>query len=124
LTFSRDLEKMKQCFHHKKSVEEIFTSLEKLNNVWSMNTLNALKQASPLSLKVTLKAIEELENASLHTAYKLDYRISLRMIYTEDFKIGIESLLNEESPKWKSTLQSVSDSVVDQFFKPLVWIFF
>jgi 3-hydroxyisobutyryl-CoA hydrolase len=120
LSFSRDLENMELCFHHKKSVEEIFNSLEKLNTTWSMNTLNALKQASPLSLKVTLKAIGELENASLHTAYKLDYRISLRMIYTEDFKIGVESLLNEESPKWKSTLENVSDSLVEQFFEPLV----
>eukprot|EP01080_Neovahlkampfia_damariscottae_P000607 gene607-8111_t len=128
LSFSRDLKNIEKAFHQKQKVEDIMKVLKDLNTTWSLNTLKTLEAASPLSLKITLKAINEAKKLSLQDVYKMDYRISLRLIYTEDFKIGMEAFNNEGNeftkPNWKLQLEDVKDDYVNSFFKPLVRFFF
>ncbi|XLR10778.1 hypothetical protein S83_038716, partial [Arachis hypogaea] len=56
------IEIVDKCFCHD-TMEQIVDSLERVasetNDAWCISTLNRLKEASPLSLKVSLRSIRE-----------------------------------------------------------------
>ncbi|XP_023336814.1 3-hydroxyisobutyryl-CoA hydrolase, mitochondrial [Eurytemora carolleeae] len=90
---------------------------------FALKTLKALKRASPRSLKVAHRQITEGRNLnSLSQALNLEYRLVLRCCENDDFYEGVRALLidRDNSPKWNpSSLQEVTDSMVDEYFKPL-----
>lgn len=122
-SFARDLKPIERCFVGKERVEDVVIALEKENSEWSRNVLEIFKESSPTSLQVTLRAMNEAQGSEMNTVYKNDYRISLRMIYTNDFQQGISKVFLSEDrskPKWEpATLEEVSDEMINSFFKPL-----
>ncbi|KAL7121049.1 hypothetical protein ACP275_02G159600 [Erythranthe tilingii] len=117
-----------KCFSHD-TVEEIIESLEneaaKTNDSWCVSTLNKLKEAAPLSLKVSLRSIREGRFQTLDQCLIREYRMSLQGIsrqITGDFCEGVRAKLVDKdfTPKWDPpTLEHVSQDMVDQYFTPL-----
>ncbi|KAL3649426.1 hypothetical protein CASFOL_005829 [Castilleja foliolosa] len=117
-----------KCFSHD-TVEEMIDSLEneaaKTNDAWCLLSLKKLKEAAPLSLKVSLRSIREGRFQTLDQCLAREYRMSLQGIsgqITRDFCEGVRAKLVDKdfTPKWDPPrLENVSQDMVDQYFKPL-----
>ena len=104
------------------SVEAIFTALEQIedeNKAWAEATLAELKQASPLSLKVTFEAIKRAANLKMEQALVQDYTLVQHFLKNSDFKEGITAkLIEKRAPRWgASDPKEISDATVAAFFK-------
>lgn len=122
------LEVIDKCFGQD-TVEEIIDALEEeadiSNEDWCKSALKKMKEASPLSLKVSLRSIREGRYQTLDECLVREYRMSLHGISKEispDFFEGVRARLVEKdlAPKWDPpTLKHVSNDMVDQYFSPL-----
>ncbi|XP_050203288.1 3-hydroxyisobutyryl-CoA hydrolase-like protein 1, mitochondrial [Mercurialis annua] len=122
------IETIDKCFSHD-TVEEIFDALESeasgTNDAFCNSTLRRLKEASPLSLKVSLKSIQEGRFQTLDQCLVREYRMSLQGIskqISNDFCEGVRARMVEKdlAPKWNPpSLEQVSEDMVEQYFSPL-----
>ncbi|XP_073142280.1 3-hydroxyisobutyryl-CoA hydrolase-like protein 1, mitochondrial isoform X3 [Henckelia pumila] len=122
------IETVNRCFGHD-TVEEIIESLKnevvKTNDAWCVSTLNKLKEAAPLSLKVALKSIREGRFQTLDQCLVREYRMSLQAItgqISHDFSEGVRAKLIDKdfAPKWDPpSLEHVSEDMVDQYLSPI-----
>ncbi|XP_057458170.1 3-hydroxyisobutyryl-CoA hydrolase-like protein 1, mitochondrial isoform X2 [Lotus japonicus] len=122
------LEILDKCFCHD-TVEEIVDALEvaasETKDAWCISTLNRLKEASPLSLKVSLRSIREGRFQTLDQCLSREYRMTLQGISKQisgDFCEGVRARVVDKdlAPKWDPpTLEKVSEDMVDQYFLPL-----
>ncbi|KAG8381906.1 hypothetical protein BUALT_Bualt05G0021500 [Buddleja alternifolia] len=111
------------------TVEEIVEALEskaaESDNKWCNTALNKIKEASPLSLKVTLQSIREGRFQTLDQCLAREYRSSLKFIskrVSNDFSEGVRARLVDKdfAPKWNPPrLEEVTDDMVASFFSPL-----
>ncbi|PQQ21026.1 3-hydroxyisobutyryl-CoA hydrolase-like protein 2 mitochondrial [Prunus yedoensis var. nudiflora] len=122
------LEVVDRCFSHD-TIEEIIDALEKeaadSYDEWCTTALKKLKEASPLSLIVSLRSIREGRFQSLDQCLAREYRISLNAIsrrVSSDFFEGVRARLVDKdfAPKWDPpSLKEVSKDMVDCNFSPL-----
>ncbi|KAI6680375.1 hypothetical protein NL676_034256 [Syzygium grande] len=93
---------------------------------WCAMTLKKLREASPLSLKVTLRSIREGRFQTLDQCLTREYRISLCGISGEvskDFCEGVRARLVDKdfAPKWDPpSLEEVAKDMVDFCVSPLI----
>ncbi|KAL6513559.1 hypothetical protein OROGR_021045 [Orobanche gracilis] len=84
----------------------------KTNNAWCVSTLEKLKRAPPLSLKVSLRSIREGRFQSLEQCLIREYRMTVQAIsmqITRDFYEGWDP----------PSLDHVSQDMVDHYFSPI-----
>ncbi|CAN1330787.1 3-hydroxyisobutyryl-CoA hydrolase-like protein 2, mitochondrial [Linum perenne] len=119
------MELIDKCFSHD-TVEEISDALEKeamtSYNQWPKIALKKIREASPLSLKVTLQSIREGRFQSLDQCLSREYRMSLAGISRRVSNDGVRARLVEKdfAPKWDPpTLADVSKDMVDSYFSRL-----
>jgi len=122
------LEVIDKCFSHE-TVEEIVDALEseaaRLNEEWCTLALKRLKEASPLSLKVSLRSIREGRYQTLDECLVREYRMSVNMFstpFSNEFCEGVRARLVDRdlAPKWDPpALEFVSEDMVDSYFAPL-----
>ncbi|KAJ9702740.1 hypothetical protein PVL29_004459 [Vitis rotundifolia] len=122
------IETIDKCFCHD-TVEEIINALENeassSYDEWSATALKKLKEASPLSLKVTLRSIREGRFQPFDQCLAREYRISLVGItkrVSDDFCEGVRARLVDKdfAPKWDPpSLGEVTKDMVDCYFTRL-----
>ncbi|ESW06529.1 hypothetical protein PHAVU_010G055600 [Phaseolus vulgaris] len=122
------IEILDKCFCHD-TVEEIVDAMEnaasETKDAWCISTLNRLKEASPLSLKVALRSIREGRFQTLDQCLVREYRMTLQAIHRKisgDISEGVRARVVDKdfAPKWDPpTLENVSQDMVDQYFFPL-----
>ncbi|KAK4422343.1 3-hydroxyisobutyryl-CoA hydrolase-like protein 2, mitochondrial [Sesamum alatum] len=123
-----EIETIDSIFCHD-TMEEIIEALEnkaaESNNKWLTMVLNKIREASPLSLKVTLQSIREGRFQTLDQCLAREYRTSLKFIskqVSNDFCEGVRARLVDKdfAPKWSLTkLEEVTNDMVASFFSPL-----
>ncbi|KAL1315296.1 hypothetical protein HN51_042069 [Arachis hypogaea] len=116
-----------RCFCHD-TMEEIIEALAKeaaeSYDEWCISTLRKIREASPLSLKITLESIREGRFETLDQCLAREYRISLRGIskqFSSDFFEGVRARMVDKdfTPKWDPpSLKDVSDDMVQSYFSP------
>nr|GAT43818.1 3-hydroxyisobutyryl-CoA hydrolase [Mycena chlorophos] len=112
-------------------VESIVADLELMQqdvdpaiSKWAAASLETLKQRSPTSLKVALKAIRLGKKQTLTEALNMELKIATAFCNgaSPDFVTGVTSVLVAKSktrPEWRpERLEDVSDEIVDRFFSP------
>ncbi|XVE90840.1 hypothetical protein DITRI_Ditri20bG0108400 [Diplodiscus trichospermus] len=119
------LDVIDRCFSQK-TVEEILSALERevvhQMDGWISATIQALKMASPTSLKISLRSIREGRLEGLGPCLVRDYRMVCHVLRGEaskDFFEGCRALLldKDKNPKWEpSKLVLIADSTVDCYF--------
>ncbi|XP_059460566.1 small ribosomal subunit protein mS47 [Corylus avellana] len=124
----RKIDIIDRCFGHD-TVEEIIDALEKeaaeSYDEWCKAALKKLREASPISLKVTLRSIREGRFETLHQCLAREYRISLNGVskrVSDDFCEGVRARLVDKdfAPKWDPPcLAEVSEDMVDCYFSRL-----
>ncbi|KAJ9147700.1 hypothetical protein P3X46_029827 [Hevea brasiliensis] len=122
------LEMVNKCFGHG-TVEEIENALEnetvKSNDEWCISTLKKLKEAPPLSLKISFRSIQEGRYQALSQCLAREYRMTVKAISRQisgDLCEGIRSRLVDKcfAPKWDPPcLEQVSQDMVNAYFSPL-----
>ncbi|KAG4119457.1 hypothetical protein ERO13_D11G082000v2 [Gossypium hirsutum] len=122
------IEVLNKCFGHD-TVGEIIDAVESeasaTNDAWCNSTLKKLKEASPLSLKVSLRSVREGRFQTFDQCLVREYRMSLQGIskrISNDFCEGVRARVvhKDSAPKWEPpSLEKVSDDMVDQYFAPL-----
>ncbi|KAK1417882.1 hypothetical protein QVD17_27016 [Tagetes erecta] len=109
------------------TVEEIVDALKEgeSHDELCSTALKKLKEASPLSLKISLQSIREGRFQPLDECLAREYRTSLRCISKQvsgDLCEGIRARLVDKdfSPKWDTpSLEAVTKDMVDFYFAPL-----
>ncbi|XP_009400737.2 probable 3-hydroxyisobutyryl-CoA hydrolase 3 isoform X1 [Musa acuminata AAA Group] len=114
-----------KCFS-KETVEEIISALEKesasMADEWIVVAIQALKKASPISLKVTLRSIREGRLQGVDRCLTKEFRLCchiLRLEASKDFLEGFRAILvdKDRNPKWEPPrLDLVDSKVLDQYF--------
>lgn len=118
--FSLDshLSTIESCFS-KNSVEEIVEALKAVDSDFARQTLAALERASPLSLKVTFRAMKMAETQPLSEVLKTDLVLAMNFMRHRDFYEGVDARLirKDNKPRWTAaTLSEVTDGHVDRMF--------
>ncbi|KAK9198386.1 hypothetical protein WN944_013570 [Citrus x changshan-huyou] len=121
---------LNKCFSHG-TVEEIIHALEseaaKTKDEWCVSTLEKLKEAPPLSLKVSLKSIRQGRFQTLEQCLMREYRMTNQAIFgqvSNNFCEGVRARLVDKSftPKWYPLrLEQVTEDMVNAYFERLSW---
>ncbi|XP_050385911.1 3-hydroxyisobutyryl-CoA hydrolase 1-like isoform X1 [Argentina anserina] len=117
-----------KCFS-RRTVEDILSALEeeaaKRADAWLSTTIQSLKKASPMSLKISLRSIREGRLQGVGQCLVREYRMVshvLRGEVSKDFREGCRAILldKDRNPKWEpSTLELINDHMVEQYFSKL-----
>lgn len=70
------------------TVEGIASRLESSSDPFAKETLATLTKMAPLSLKITLRALEEGSEMTLAECLQMEYRLSQRFVRDNDFPEG------------------------------------
>lgn len=109
------------CFGHQ-LVEKIIDELNKHNTPWCQETLAILNSKSPISLKVTLKALRHGALIDFDQCLKTDYCLMTHFVTNHDFYEGIRAVIidKDKRPKWQpAKLSDLSLEEVEKYFVPL-----
>jgi enoyl-CoA hydratase len=105
------------------SVEGIFDALAADGSDWAAAQLAALKQKSPLSMKVALRQLRAgRAAASFEEVMAMEMRIAARLVASHDFAEGVRAVIvdKDNQPRWApATLAGVTDALLDSVFAPL-----
>jgi 3-hydroxyisobutyryl-CoA hydrolase len=122
------LEIIEKCFS-KETVEDILSALEleakSVADQWLNSSIQSMKKASPVSLKITLRSIREGRRQQLHECLVREYRMTCHVILrkiSSDFYEGCRAILvdKDRNPKWRpDKLEHVTQEMVDHYFSPI-----
>lgn len=95
-------QEIKNCFCYD-TLEEIVEALKKYNTPWSIETVAQLQKASPTSLKVTLKHLQQSKNQTFDEIIAVDFCIARAILAQHDFFEGIRATIidKDKNPHWK-----------------------
>jgi enoyl-CoA hydratase/carnithine racemase len=106
----------------KNSVEEIIDSLARESDNWCQDVASQLRLKSPMSLKVTLHAIQQAEKLEFNKLMQIDFRLTNHFLQGHDFFEGIRALLidKDQKPEWRpAKLEEITAQQVQDYFAPL-----
>ncbi|KAG6677221.1 hypothetical protein I3842_14G014300 [Carya illinoinensis] len=122
------LDLIDRCFS-RRTVEDILSALERealnKNDDWISATIKSLKQASPTSLKVSLRSIRQGRLQGVGQCLVHEYRMVCHILQgkvSRDFFEGCRAILldKDKNPKWEpSKLELVGEDMVDSYFSML-----
>ncbi|KAL3651407.1 hypothetical protein CASFOL_004409 [Castilleja foliolosa] len=119
------LDIINKCFS-RRTVEEIIKAVERetsdSTDDWISSTINSLKKASPMSLKISLRSIREGRLEGIGKCLFREFRMlshAMRGDICKDFVEGCRAILldKDKNPKWEpSKIELISDEMVDRYF--------
>jgi enoyl-CoA hydratase/carnithine racemase len=90
------------------------------NEQWCTRTVRTLASKSPLSLKLTMKALQLNQTLSLRHAFEVEFWLACRITITgTDFPEGVRAQIidKDKKPRWQpASLELVSQDIVDSYF--------
>ncbi|MDP3704983.1 MAG: enoyl-CoA hydratase/isomerase family protein [Legionellaceae bacterium] len=107
------------CFK-KPDVESILAALNEENGEWHRDILTNLNYKSPLSLKVTLKQLQQAEHLTLADCLRVDSCLVQHFMRDHDFYEGVRALLvdKDKTPHWEPEgLANVNEGMVSRYFE-------
>ncbi|KAK6143070.1 hypothetical protein DH2020_023418 [Rehmannia glutinosa] len=120
------LDIINKCFS-RRSIEEIIATLEReaaeKNDDWISSTIQSLKKASPMSLKISLRSRRRLQGIGkcLVREFRMVCHV-MRGEISKDFVEGCRAILldKDRNPKWEpSMVELISDEMVDRYFSKM-----
>ena len=111
---------MQRCFSGD-TIENIVGALSACSADGAREALDAMRKASPTSLKITLRNLREAAKFErVEQSFQQDYRIALACVAGHDFIEGIRAAIvdKDRNPVWHpARLEEVTDDIVDRHFK-------
>jgi len=113
-----NLEAIERCFGQP-TIETITDALRVENSAWAKSTLDQLLKKCPLSLKVTLHALQLAPQLPLEEVLKLDFRVARGMMSTPEYTHGVRAFeARDFTHRWPRTIRDIRDSDVKALFGP------
>jgi enoyl-CoA hydratase len=103
------------------SVAEIMAALAREHDPWAVEALEAMRRASPLSLRIVFRQLTEGTH-DVESALQLEYRMTQHAMAAHDFFEGIRAALvdKDRKPRWQHrSIAEVSDAEVASYFVPI-----
>jgi enoyl-CoA hydratase len=114
------LDWIRHCFSGD-TIEDIVETLSACDAEDARAALDAIRKASPTSLKITLRNLREAAAFKrVEECFRQDYRIALACIAGHDFIEGIRAAIvdKDRNPQWRpDQLEAVTPDIVDRHFK-------
>jgi len=104
------------------SVEEILGALDGEMNEFASQLARAIRQKSPLSLKIAFEQVQRGGSLDFAEAMQTEFRIVNRVAREPEFYEGIRAVVidKDNAPKWNPpSLEAVSEEKVKSYFAPL-----
>jgi enoyl-CoA hydratase len=103
------------------SVEAVAERLAGAPEPWAAEAAEALRRASPTSLKVTLRHLRG-GYPDLETVLRMEYRMTQRFMRGTDFYEGVRAAIidKDRRPRWRpDRLDAVGEAEIAAYFAPL-----
>jgi enoyl-CoA hydratase/carnithine racemase len=110
------------------SVEDVFESVKaistddsSLHSGWAKDVLADLGAKSPLALKVTFESMMRGKSMfDRSSCLQMEHRVAQRFVSKSEWLSGVKRIIiDRQLPRWESTLDSISDQQVAEYFEPL-----
>ena len=104
------------------SVEEILAALDGEMNEFASQLARAIRQKSPLSLKIAFEQVQRGGSLDFAEAMQTEFRIVNRVAREPEFYEGIRAVVidKDNAPKWNpASLERVTEAKVASYFAPL-----
>ncbi|KAK9474387.1 mitochondrial 37S ribosomal protein mS47 [Dipodascopsis tothii] len=109
------------CFKHD-SVEKILEALEADGSEFAQKALAAIREKSPTSVRVALRAVREGKSWDIMTAFKKDMQLSSRFMRNPNFVAGVTARVIDKpasTPQWDpASFDQITElDAYERFFK-------
>jgi len=116
----KSLDWIRDCFSGD-TMEDIVATLSACDADGAREALEAMRKASPTSLKITLRNLRTAASFKrVEECFQQDYRIALHCVAGHDFIEGIRAAIvdKDRNPAWRpDRLEAVTPDIVDRHFK-------
>ena len=102
------------------NIKKIIANLKNNNSEFSKKILDILSNKCPMSLAITTKLIDDAKGRSLKECLEIEFQLSQKIVYRDDFDNGVTSLLisKDHNPIWQpSNIDEINIDELNNYFE-------
>ena len=114
----RNIDQINQLFDG--NIKKIIANLKNNNSEFSKKILDILSNKCPMSLAITTKLIDDAKGRSLKECLEIEFQLSQKIVYRDDFDNGVTSLLisKDHNPIWQpSNIDEINIDELNNYFE-------
>ena len=114
----RNIDQINELFDG--NIKKIIANLKKNNSEFSKKILDILSNKCPMSLAITTKLIDDTKGRSLKECLEIEFQLSQKIVYRDDFDNGVTSLLisKDHNPIWQpSNIDEINIDELNNYFE-------
>ena len=114
----RNIDQINELFDG--NIKKIITNLKNNNSEFSKKNLDILSNKCPMSLAITTKLIDDAKGRSLKECLEIEFQLSQKIVYRDDFDNGVTSLLisKDHNPIWQpSNIDEINIDELNNYFE-------
>ena len=114
----RNIDQINELFDG--NIKKIIANLKKNNSEFSKKILDILSNKCPMSLAITTKLIDDAKGRSLKECLEIEFQLSQKIVYRDDFDNGVTSLLisKDHNPIWQpSNIDKINIDELNNYFE-------
>jgi len=115
-----------RCFYYD-TLEEITQALKEETHPFAKQCLDAMKNNSPVSMKLALRMLREAKNMDYEQCMRMELNVAFNRIKDHDFDLGVKKILLTPKKQGQKThsnpgfAKRINDDALDRYFKPTEW---
>ena len=102
------------------NINEIFKNLQNNESNFAKQTYKILIKKCPMSLAISSKLINDAKEKSLKECLEIEYQLSQKVVYRDDFDNGVNSVLvtKDHSPQWSpGKIDEINIEELNKYFE-------
>ena len=102
------------------NLNEIISNLENNKSQFSSKILDIIYKKCPMSLYVSTKLINDAKGKSLKECLEIEYQLSQKLVYRNDFDNGVNSVLvtKDHNPQWSpAKIDQINTEELNKYFE-------
>ena len=102
------------------NINQIFKNLKNNKSDFAKKTYETLNKKCPMSLAISNKLINDAKGKSLKECLEIEYQLSQKIVYRNDFNNGVNSVLviKDHNPKWSpAKIDQINSEELNKFFE-------
>ena len=114
----RNIDQINELFDG--NIKKIIANLKNNNSESSKKILDILSNKCPMSLAITTKLIDDAKGRSLKECLEIEFQLSQKIVYRDDFDNGVTSLLisKDHNPIWQpSNIDEINIDELNNYFE-------
>mgnify|MGYP001187946043 FL=1 len=113
-----NIDLIEEIFHG--NLDSIIKRIKKSNSNFVKKTYEHLMTRCPMSLAITTKLYNKAKQLTLKKCLEMEFQLSQKIVYRDDFNNGVEAILvtKTNKPKWNpSSLNEIIEKELDDLFQ-------